>query len=286
MSDSTLSSLWHEFKQLRDPDAPLTLFETYFWMLCQAESEDITIKKGVKKINLLRGQLLTTYREMINECKLNRRKILHYLNSLRERNEIVCTTTPHYTLLTICNYDEIVRSHLTEKELTKHPFLPEILTNNRIKGTRPMTYINHNNWSYSIKTSVITRKINFTRNSFGLVESQFCELVAKRWVELTGLKILRIDKLVPSIRRATFLLADLMADELAEQKNLDEQKKIFFIWNAYFQRVLASDYLMGRAGDWRCDFRWLLKPGNMEKVVEGRYDNVANGYAPLTDLIK
>ncbi len=45
-------------------------------------------------------------------------------------------------------------------------------------------------------------------------------------------------------------------------------------WIDYFTRVEASDFLSGRNGDWtHCGFDWLILEFNMNKVVEGNYDN-------------
>lgn len=42
----------------------------------------------------------------------------------------------------------------------------------------------------------------------------------------------------------------------------------------YFERVAASDFLMGRTDSgFRADFEWLMRPTNFLKVMEGRYDN-------------
>lgn len=44
-------------------------------------------------------------------------------------------------------------------------------------------------------------------------------------------------------------------------------------WAAYFERVAASDFLAGRKTSWRATFDWTLGPKNMEKVLQGNYDN-------------
>ena len=62
----------------------------------------------------------------------------------------------------------------------------------------------------------------------------------------------------------------------------DKERQCLAWWNDYFERVRASDFLMGRCPPtqgrptaWQADFDWLLKPGNMQKVIEGKYDNHA-----------
>lgn len=42
-------------------------------------------------------------------------------------------------------------------------------------------------------------------------------------------------------------------------------------WRAFFERVALSDLLTGKKGTWHADMRWLIKPSNFVKVLEGRY---------------
>jgi hypothetical protein len=47
-------------------------------------------------------------------------------------------------------------------------------------------------------------------------------------------------------------------------------------WRELFVRVSASDFLRGKNDRaWRADPEWLMKPGNLNKVLEGKYDNRA-----------
>ena len=43
-------------------------------------------------------------------------------------------------------------------------------------------------------------------------------------------------------------------------------------WRVFFSRVGKSDFLTGRADNFRADLEWLCKPSNFLKVREGRYD--------------
>lgn len=44
-----------------------------------------------------------------------------------------------------------------------------------------------------------------------------------------------------------------------------------------FERVNKSDFLSGRNGKWNgCCFDWIMKPTNMQKIIEGNYDNKNN----------
>src|SRR5690606_26618757 len=41
----------------------------------------------------------------------------------------------------------------------------------------------------------------------------------------------------------------------------------------FFNYVSASDFLMGRSGDFKCTLQWLVKAENFAKVVQGNYEN-------------
>lgn len=45
-------------------------------------------------------------------------------------------------------------------------------------------------------------------------------------------------------------------------------------WRTYFERIAASDILRNGYQDWAgADLGWVILPSNMEKILEGRYDN-------------
>jgi hypothetical protein len=44
-------------------------------------------------------------------------------------------------------------------------------------------------------------------------------------------------------------------------------------WKRYFETVSKSDFLMGRATDWKANLPWLVGPKNVSKVLNGAYQN-------------
>jgi len=57
----------------------------------------------------------------------------------------------------------------------------------------------------------------------------------------------------------------------------DKSRQSLSWWREYFTRVKASSFLAGKKTDWSADFDWLIRPTNMAKVLEGKYDD-----APVT----
>jgi hypothetical protein len=44
-------------------------------------------------------------------------------------------------------------------------------------------------------------------------------------------------------------------------------------WEALCRYIPSSDLLAGRKGEWKADLDWVLKPTNLTKIIEGKYDN-------------
>jgi len=73
--------------------------------------------------------------------------------------------------------------------------------------------------------------------------------------------------------RARLVRARLSDVEQGDLLALDESGAMGAM-RRYFERVRASDFLMGRGPcAFRADFEWLMRPNNFVKVFEGRYDN-------------
>lgn len=66
-----------------------------------------------------------------------------------------------------------------------------------------------------------------------------------------------------------------------------EERQDLSWWENYFLQVSQSDFLMGRVEGqngrppFRADLEWLIRPGNMIKVLEGKYGNGTSGKGRL-----
>lgn len=64
---------------------------------------------------------------------------------------------------------------------------------------------------------------------------------------------------------------------IAERKADGKPADTIAYWRSLFETVAQSDLLCGRAGEWRADLEWLLKPENFLKTIEGRYASRRGG---------
>jgi uncharacterized protein YdaU (DUF1376 family) len=61
---------------------------------------------------------------------------------------------------------------------------------------------------------------------------------------------------------------------ISERKKAGKPADTVGYWRDLMGKVAASDWLMGRKGDWRCPgLEWLLESRNFGKLIEGGYDN-------------
>lgn len=66
---------------------------------------------------------------------------------------------------------------------------------------------------------------------------------------------------------------------VAQRWSEDKERQTIEWWGTFFKRIVASDFLAGRSPpsvgheNWRPNFDWFIKPGNLLKVIEGSYDN-------------
>ena len=55
--------------------------------------------------------------------------------------------------------------------------------------------------------------------------------------------------------------------------NGNESRQNLDYWRRFFSYVKKSDFLMGRANDFKANLEWLVKPSNFIKIIEKNYEN-------------
>jgi hypothetical protein len=76
--------------------------------------------------------------------------------------------------------------------------------------------------------------------------------------------------LLPQVLSITNRRLNTIKARLKERPDLEE-------WKGIFQRIISSPFLRGENDrSWRADFDWCLKPDNLAKILEGKYDDRKN----------
>lgn len=102
--------------------------------------------------------------------------------------------------------------------------------------------------------------------------AKIIELFARRLPELPKPKVEFWQGTSADALRARwkFLLTTSRADKTRYATNEAEALDWF---DRFFTHVAASDWLMGRTGNFKCTLQWLVKAENFAKTVQGNYDN-------------
>lgn len=57
-------------------------------------------------------------------------------------------------------------------------------------------------------------------------------------------------------------------------------------WEDIFKSCEKSDFLSGRASDWRASFDWIIKPANLQKIKEGTYENKKGSQSDILEKLR
>lgn len=87
--------VWHDGK----------LAHRWMDLLIQASWENNTVYFGGSRVNLRRGQLVTTTRLLMSRWRTNARMVLKVLNIFEEEKMIRCKKNKEMTLISVCNFD-------------------------------------------------------------------------------------------------------------------------------------------------------------------------------------
>ena len=190
------------------------------------------------------GELITTVGSLAERTGLSNQQVRTALNKLQSTGEIILTSTNKYTLVKVQNYG-----------IYQGYDLPEQQTNNKQSNKQITNEQQTNNNQHTIiKEIKNTRNKEYKDTLVNIVElfNQICVSLPK------------VKKLSETRKRT---LNNAECDS----------------WEELFKKVEASDFLTGRDGKWQASFDWVIQPRNIIKILEGNYDNRANGKYNSTD---
>lgn len=231
----------------------------FIYILLKANSMD----REFEGLTVKRGQLITSRKAIHDDTGLSEQTIRTCLKRLANGNEINIKSTKAYTLITVCKYDSYnVGSKLTNQQLTNNqPTTNQQLTINKIyKKEEYNRDISNEISSSSADADDVLSPIPTTEIvSKNKKEKIDCVKFVGFWnksVENTR---------VPQIKK----LADARRNTLCARMSTYGKKAIF----EAVEKIPKSDFLSGRANDFKATFDWIFGPKNFPKVLDGNYDN-------------
>lgn len=230
--------------------------EAWEWLISEACYEPHKYRAGNTMITLARGQVPTSYRKMAEKWGWGVNRVRGFLDLLKNESQIVCKTDTGSLIISICNYSKYQLGE--EKTDTQTDTLPDTLPDTQ-PDTQPDTYIKNKEGKEFKEKGTLkgTQKESF-KNVFDF------NLAIEDWNTQTGGRVNPKN----SQQQRTRCMANAVK-RLAENYELPPQQA----WARLCQKVSESDWLAGRKEEWKADLDWVLRPANLTKIMEGKYDN-------------
>lgn len=194
-----------------------------------------------------RGSFVTGRSVLADETGLTQQQIRTALNKLKSTNEITIKATNKNSLVTVVNYGVYQdKGELsTNKTTNKAP-------NGQPTDNQQITTTNNDNNDNNV-------------NNIKITSPKATKCPHKDIVDL-------YHDLLPSLPRVKEWTTKRQGYLKTVWSN-NEARQSMDYWTRFFNYVSQSDFLMGRAGDFKADLEWLVKPANFIKIIEKKYEN-------------
>ena len=201
-----------------------------------------------------RGQFVTSTNTLSNELQLSVQQVRTCLTKLESTGEINKQSTSKLTKITICKYDSYQGF---ENDSNKQ------ITNEQQASNKVAT-------SYQQQHNKEIKKERNKENNN--IETKVSSEKAKNWDyylnswndAFNGSNISKIRSLTKSRKQSLRL-------RIQDRESNKTPEEVYCI---VLDKIKESRFLNGENNNgWVCNFDWVLKPANWQKILEGNYDN-------------
>lgn len=220
--------------------------------------------KSEKRI-LEPGQCLLKMREMADLWGCSTKTISKWLHYLEKTDRIALESVTHGTVVTIRNWKEI--QHYEELEVT--PSSDQVNTEE--------TPRKHEGNYIKKSTTKEEKEEKKERRLHLVVAPPDLPPLALIWNEHKAPNLPGILKVEPTTKRGR-------AATRCWKENPNSE-----FWKTAIDRINHSPFCLGQSGSgWLANFDWLIRPGKVTEIFEGKFDHKAdspfsgNGHAPVT----
>lgn len=201
-------------------------------------------------IEVQTGSLITGRKALAEELKLTERQIRTALTKLKSTNEIAIKATKAYSIITLVNWasyqgkDDKATNKTSNSESIERPTSDQQTTTNNNVTSKQV----NNKTPLSANTDYVRQVIEL-----------YNELVPS----------------MPAVRSISTARTKAVQGR-DKHKKLSGELTLGSLerWKEFFKYVESRDFLTGREGTWTsCNFDWIVKQENFNKIVEGNYQN-------------
>jgi len=264
------------------------LLKVWIWCLAKANHEikwvPIMTGRGSSIVKVEPGQFIFGRKTAAKELKMKESTVQDRMKILQKHQNIVMQPNSHYSIITIMNWKRYQKKII---ESNRQP--DKQATGKQQASNTDNNDNNYNNKNISPPSGGSSPSTGDTRASDEKSE------IENRGSETADVAILPRDAVIfdenkkpkpcrhqsiidayhsccPSLPRVESWNETSQRVLTARWREKRERQEIEW-WERYFRRVNLSDFLTGRVKDFVATLNWLIGPKNMEKVLNGAYDN-------------
>lgn len=232
----------------------------FIYFLLKANSTDREFEGQIIK----RGQFITSRAIIHDDTGISEQTIRTCLKKMQSSKEISVKSTKAYTLITVSQYDYYnVQKLVANQQLTNgQPTANQQLTTSKeYKEYKNILEVSNETSSSSAKAE---DGFSLTPPPTEIISKNQKEKIdCKKFVDFWNKTV--ANTRVPLIKK----LADSRRNTLCARMSTYGKKAIF----EAVEKIPKSDFLSGRATDFKVTFDWVFGPKNFPKVLDGNYDN-------------
>lgn len=264
------------------------LLKVWIWCLAKANHEikwvPIMTGRGSSIVKVEPGQFIFGRKTAAKELKMKESTVQDRMKILQKHQNIVMQPNSHYSIITIMNWKRYQKKII---ESNRQP--DKQATGKQQASNTDNNDNNYNNKNISPPSGGSSPSAGDARASGEKSE------IENRGSETADVAILPRDAVIfdenkkpkpcrhqsvidayhsccPSLPRVESWNEASQRVLTARWREKRERQEIEW-WERYFRRVNLSDFLTGRVKDFVATLNWLIGPKNMEKVLNGAYDN-------------
>ncbi len=249
------------------------LLKVWIWCLAKANHEIIWIPvstgRGSSIVKVEPGQFIFGRKTAAKELKMKESSVHYRMKILEKHENLGMQPNSHYSIITIINWMAYQGNKI---ESNRQP-------NKQLAGNQQATSTDNNDNNDNNKRCVTKSRDAEARareySNEQNIETDHGPDVSKK----KGKPVCPHQVIIEAYHQLCPVLPRVESWNDASQKVLatrwrerPERQEIEW-WERYFKRVNLSDFLNGRVKEFTANLNWLIGPKNMEKVLNGFYDN-------------
>lgn len=202
-----------------------------------------------------RGQFVTSIRKIAKALKISIQHTRTALTNLQTTHEITLEPTNKYTIITVVAWDKYQVDN-TQLNTQPNTQITHNLTHKQHTISEEKKEIKNNIYSVSARTCATAREENPVKNlseNGGVVEAYKTICTNLEPLDETGVK-----NYIPALAR----LNDSLVNDYITYDQVIQA----------FKKANANDYLTGKINGFIPDFVWMINPGHILDILNGKYE--------------